>query len=128
MKSMIPLLAVCLLLSLPQLAAAQQKPRMIGVKMTVPIPVVKVEPDYTEAARKAKLEGIALVRLRVTNMGFPEQVVFAGWQSFNGQPAQDHGLREKALECVKRWRFQPATRDGKPVAMPAQIRVHFKLK
>jgi len=37
------------------------------------------------------------------------------------------GLDEKAMEAVRQWRFKPALRDGKPVAVPATIEVNFRL-
>jgi protein TonB len=37
------------------------------------------------------------------------------------------GLDDRAIEAVKMWKFRPATRNGKPVASPAQIQVTFRL-
>jgi TonB family protein len=37
------------------------------------------------------------------------------------------GLDEKAIEAVEGWRFKPATRDGVPLAVPAQVEVNFQL-
>jgi outer membrane biosynthesis protein TonB len=31
------------------------------------------------------------------------------------------------MEAVRRWRFKPATKDGKPVAMEAVVEVNFRL-
>jgi hypothetical protein len=33
------------------------------------------------------------------------------------------GLDEKAIEAVKNWRFEPATKDGKPVAVAINVEV-----
>jgi periplasmic protein TonB len=41
--------------------------------------------------------------------------------------ALGRGLDEQAVENVFRWRFKPAMKDGKPVAVEAQITVNFKL-
>jgi protein TonB len=37
-------------------------------------------------------------------------------------------LDEAALRAVRKWRFQPGTRDGEPVAMQVLVPVHFILK
>jgi len=38
------------------------------------------------------------------------------------------GLDEKAMDAVKTWRFEPATKEGAPVAIQIQIEVTFRLK
>ena len=37
------------------------------------------------------------------------------------------GLDQKAMEAVKQWRFDPATKDGRPVAVQISVEVSFKL-
>ena len=39
----------------------------------------------------------------------------------------DAGLDLSAIEAVGKWRFKPATQDGKAVAFQATIEVSFKL-
>jgi protein TonB len=38
------------------------------------------------------------------------------------------GLDEKAVEAVQNWKFEPAMKDGKPVAVELAIEVDFHLK
>jgi TonB family protein len=37
------------------------------------------------------------------------------------------GLDQKAVEAVKQWKFDPATKDGKPVAVQINVEVNFRL-
>jgi len=37
------------------------------------------------------------------------------------------GLDEKAIEAVRQWKFEPATKDGKPVAVKVAVEVSFHL-
>jgi TonB family protein len=37
------------------------------------------------------------------------------------------GLDEKAIEAVHKWRFQPATKHGVPVAVQINVVLDFKL-
>jgi protein TonB len=36
-----------------------------------------------------------------------------------------NGLDEEAIAAVKRWKFQPATKDGKPVAVQINVEMNF---
>ena len=37
------------------------------------------------------------------------------------------GLDERALEAVRTWRFEPARKDGQPVAVQISVEVSFRL-
>jgi TonB family protein len=37
------------------------------------------------------------------------------------------GLDEKAIEAIRRWRFEPGRKDGTPVAVQVNIEVSFVL-
>jgi TonB family protein len=102
-------------------AAAQQERKVykIGEGVTSPRVVSKVDPQYTKAARKAKIEGTVVVRLEVHPDGRAHSMHVAR--------SLDPGLDRKALEAISRWTFAPATKDGAPVAVAATIEVNFRL-
>ncbi len=38
-----------------------------------------------------------------------------------------HGLDEKAVEAVRKWKFQPAMKDGQPVETKLYVTTTFRL-
>jgi TonB family protein len=77
------------------------------------------DPEYSEPARRAKEQGEVLVWLVVDPNGKPRDVKVLA-------PLGD-GLDEKATEAIKTWKFEPATKDGKPVAVQIMVEVSFRL-
>jgi periplasmic protein TonB len=91
----------------------------VGGGVTAPTLLQKVEPEYSEAARKAKHQGTVLLYVEVDPSGRAVNV--------RVQRSLGLGLDEKAVEAVKKWRFRPGTKDGKPVTVAATIEVNFRL-
>jgi TonB family protein len=91
----------------------------VGGGVTAPALLAKVEPEYSEEARKAKYQGTVLLYVQVSPEG--KAVNMRVLHSLG------LGLDEKAMEAVKKWRFKPGTKDGKPVTVEAQIEVNFRL-
>jgi len=87
--------------------------------MAGPTLVYKIEPEYSDEARKAKFQGTVVLSIEVDQNGKPRQ--------FRIVHGLGLGLDEKAIEAVSRWKFRPAYRDGKAVIAPATIEVNFRL-
>ena len=75
--------------------------------------------EYSEQARKVKYQGVAILSVLVTEDGLPTDVQVTR--------SLGMGLDEKAVECVMKYRFRPATKDGAPVAARIAIEVNFRL-
>jgi periplasmic protein TonB len=90
-----------------------------GGGITLPVPIHKVEPEFSEEARKARANGIVMVYAEIGPDGKPHNIRIA--RSFG------LGLDEKALEAVSKWLFKPGTKNGKPVTVAASIEVSFHL-
>jgi TonB family protein len=88
--------------------------------VTAPIPIHTPEPEYSEAARKAKVQGMALLHVVVDKTGNVVRIVL--------DKGLGYGLGENAMEGLKVWRFKPATRDGHPVYVEMKIEVAFRLR
>jgi TonB family protein len=78
-----------------------------------------VTADYTEKARKARIQGIVGLRVVVTSEGKIGDVTIV--------KKLHHDLDEKAVEAVHKWKFEPATKDGQPVAVQINVNMQFAL-
>jgi TonB family protein len=88
-------------------------------RITPPVLVWKVDPDYSDPARAAKVQGLVVLRVEIDGSGHIRDV--------RVDQGLGLGLDEKAMEAVRRWRFLPGTRDGKAVATWGLVEVHFRL-
>jgi TonB family protein len=91
----------------------------IGGGVSSPSLLFKVEPEYSEEARKAKLQGTVTLYVEVDPSGHPTNIRVIHSLGL--------GLDEKAIEAVRRWKFRPGMKDGKPVFVAANIEVNFRL-
>ncbi|HUX67240.1 MAG TPA: TonB family protein [Terriglobales bacterium] len=91
----------------------------IGGDISEPIPIYEPDPEYTDAARKAKFQGTVVVGV----------IIGADGRVYDPKIVQPLGLGldQKALEAVKLWRFEPAKKNGRPVRVAANIEVNFRL-
>ena len=91
----------------------------IGGGVSSPSILYKVEPEYSEEARKAKFQGTVVIQLVVDEKGNPRDMKVIRPLGL--------GLDQKAIEAVEKWRFRPGQKDGKSVAVFATIEVNFRL-
>jgi TonB family protein len=91
----------------------------VGGGVQAPRALQTPDPEYSEEARKAKYQGVVVLWLIVDSNGNPQQI--------RVQRGLGMGLDQKAIEAVKRWKFEPATKDGKPVAVQINVEVNFRL-
>jgi protein TonB len=91
----------------------------IGGGVSQPVVLFAPEPEFSEEARKAKFMGVVLVNLVVDANGHPQNV-----HTLRGVGM---GLDEKAVEAVKQYKFRPAMKNGKPVAVELNVEVNFQI-
>ena len=91
----------------------------VGGGVSAPKAIYSPDPEYSEEARKAKFQGTCVLWLVVGPDGRPRDI--------RVQRTLGLGLDEKAIEAVKTWRFDPAMKDGKPVAVQINVEVSFRL-
>ena len=91
----------------------------VGGGVLAPKPLSTPDPQYTDQARKAKVEGTCILAMIVGPDGKPHDI--------RVQRGIGMGLDQKAIEAVQQWRFDPATKDGRPVAVQISVEVSFRL-
>ena len=91
----------------------------VGGGVSAPRVVYQPDPEYSEEARKAKYQGTCVLWLVVGPDGHPRDIRIARSLGL--------GLDEKAIDAVKTWRFEPAMKDGQPVAVQINVEVTFRL-
>jgi TonB family protein len=92
----------------------------VGGGITPPTVVHRVEPEYSEEARKARYEGTVVFAAIIRKDGRIDIVQLVRRLGF--------GLDENAIRALKEWRFRPATMNGVPVDVTMNVEVRFNLR
>ncbi|MGD0733037.1 MAG: energy transducer TonB [Terracidiphilus sp.] len=86
---------------------------------TPPKAIHVAPPEYSDEARRKKIQGVVIVSVLVTAEGEPTDI--------RVERPLGYGLDEKAVEAAARYQFQPAARNGNPVPRRIMIEMNFKL-
>jgi TonB family protein len=92
---------------------------MVGPGVKPPKALHDPDPGYVDIARKAHVQGTTILQLVINERGEPGDISIV-------RP-QGAGLDDKVIEAVKTWRFAPATREDKPVAVVVNVEVNLHL-
>jgi len=95
-------------------------PIMVGGEVKAPEKILSPQPQYTEIARKARIQGVVIVQAIIDKQGNVTNV-----KVLKGLPM---GLEEAAVDAIKQWQFKPATLNGRPVTVYYNLTVNFKLQ
>ena len=91
----------------------------VGGGVSQPAVIFKVDPEYSEEARKAKYSGAVLLSIIVDTEGRAREIHVV--------KSLGMGLDEKAVEAVEKWKFRPGMKGGQAVNVRATIEVNFRL-
>ncbi len=95
-------------------------PYVVGNGVTEPIPIYNPRPNYTEEARKARMEGVLVLQAIIRRDGSVD--------SFKVIKGLGYGLDEISINTIAtKWKFKPGTFKGAPVDVLANIEVTFRL-
>jgi len=91
----------------------------VGGGVSAPAVIHSVQPEFSEQARSASLQGTVSLQLIVDAEGNPQNVRITRQLGM--------GLDEKAVEAVRQYKFKPAMYQGHPVAVQIVVNIDFHL-
>ncbi len=92
----------------------------VGGGVSPPTILSRVEPQYSEEARKARYQGTVILEAIVRKDGTVDILHVVRSLGF--------GLDENAIQALKQWRFRPGLKNGVPVDVALNIEVNFNLR
>jgi protein TonB len=96
-------------------------PRQIGNGVLPPVLRKRVEPVYTDGAMRARIQGEVHLQAVIRADGTVGELEVI--KSLDTRT----GLDLEAIRVARQWLFQPATFQGKPVAVYATLILEFRL-
>jgi protein TonB len=99
--------------------ASDVDPVRPGGDVRPPEIVERVEPQYPEAARKARLDGVVILNAIIAASGEVEAV----------RVLRSAGrlLDDAAAEAIRKWTYRPATLNGRAVRVLLTVTVDFRI-
>jgi periplasmic protein TonB len=103
----------------------------VSKEVTLPELIFSVEPEFSEQSRKRNLTGATTVKFIVNANGTVRDLHVTKSAADRYTNKKDRAaaasLDEKALQAVSKYRFEPATFQGKPVPCWLTIKVDFQV-
>lgn len=91
----------------------------LGANMARPSRIHFVEPRYTEAARRIKVQGAVILDAVIDENGVVKDIKVLKSLGF--------GLTDAAVDAVSQWRYEPTRINGRPVAVAFSLTVTFQV-
>ena len=96
-----------------------KKPIRVGGNLQASRLIHRVKPEYPELARRARVSGMVILQVIVSEDGVVEEVTIV-----RGHPL----LNEAALQAIRQWRYSPYYLNGEPIPVTATVTVNFVLR
>jgi TonB family protein len=97
-----------------------EKAYLVGRGVKPPKALKTPDPNYSEQARKQRIEGTVILVMIVDSQGQPTTFYVA-------KPVGT-GLEAEAIRAVEKWHFAPATFHGNPVPAAMNVEVYFHFR
>jgi TonB family protein len=102
----------------------------LGDGVSAPKLIFAPDPEFTDEARRKRVQGVTVLSLTVDISGNPQDVRVTRSMAQDVKEKYKHaaiGLDQKAVEAVKQYRFQPGQYQGKPVPVEIPVSVNFRI-
>jgi TonB family protein len=102
----------------------------VGDGVSPPKLLYAPDPEYTDQARRKRLQGKIVLSLTVDTKGKPQdvRVLHSLAETVDKKlQAAAVSLDEKAVTAVKQYRFDPALFQGKPVSVETTVEVNYRI-
>jgi protein TonB len=116
------LLAAACLAAASFVSLAAQEVSRPGNGVTPPTVIRQVKADYTDEAKRARVQGAVLLEGVVGTDGKVSKIAVT--RSLD----TTFGLDEQAKKAFAQWLFKPGQKDGKDVAVSVNVEMTFTLK
>jgi periplasmic protein TonB len=103
----------------PPPPAVRKPPVKVGGDVQASKLIHRVEPEYPELARRARVSGMVLLRVEVDETG-----VVTSIEPIRGHPL----LVPAAMDAVRQWKYSPTILNNEPVPVTATVTVNFVLR
>ncbi|HEV7668207.1 MAG TPA: TonB family protein [Thermoanaerobaculia bacterium] len=104
---------------IPGPGVVSDQPYKLTGAIARPVLVSRVEPIYPEVARRTHQGGTVILQTVIDESGRVTNVTVVKGLGF--------GLQQAAIDAVSKWRFQPATMNGRAVKVFFNLTVQFSL-
>ncbi len=85
--------------------------------VTPPKAINALDPEYSEAASRAKLQGMVVLWAGIDEHGNPVEIKILRCLGL--------GLDEQSVQAVTKWKFEPAQKNGQPIPVQLIITMEF---
>ena len=104
----------------PELGGGDEAPIPVRVGMTRPEILKRVQPRYTDLARRAGVQGSVIVEAIIDTQGHVTNA-----RVLRGLPM---GLDQEAVNAILQWQFKPAYQGSRPVKVYFTLTVNFTIQ
>ena len=90
-----------------------------GTDLRAPVPLRKVDPTYAPSAVEQRVEGKVKLSAIIRKDGHVDMVRVLN--------PVDQRLDQSAIDALRKWEFEPASRSGQPVEVDVLVEIPFRL-